>query len=988
MNRGRPHAFLIYFLQILLILPAHLFSAEPVPPSDSSACKKVLSDFVTRVKAKMDQLYPLALDTPTISEGIHNLGRDLKSQSPRFDRLAQLEKDLIEERQTSQAITSQAEKLLEETAQDADKKLADLSKTPSGNPQLRRELEGHRLLLNRGERLLQRAQHLQTQQGKKELEQMKQEQQGGSNQQKEGQQESDQQQNPYAEGSDAKNGEGKSPLQSGEPSSPQGQKSEPQQKSSAQTEEPHQKDGLPVHEGSKPGDQLKTQAPPQKALPSESSLKKDQGRPEKKTESQPAGENEQGKSWMDQLKSRIKNVFKGDVDKSSDGEKIDAKELKPDPSDGKSEKPGEGTAEKPSDPSQPTSPKTFQGAGTAQVSMVLKKTFSDLWVETLRKTSSSQRLLDSLVEYTRLARTFHREHPEMQFLEDAAKRSEKLFEIVEGLQVSYKDPEGFLIAQIGRAASEPKELKAFLDIQKRVLDYLKTETALSPEEAQVYERITDLLKRLDSGQGTPSENQVAETFMKQLVGPLSARAIKREFPATNPLGVNVPQLVSAIQSGKLNDVLIMAHLKSILRISRFETLQPLDSLVDSGAKVPISSSPIDYTQAEDLQNPTKIYRDAPLKYDVKRLAAEDLVEQVHRDPIPKQDPREKKPKVVDIVLYDMSGSMIQDIEGQPDNPKAPMQTYMMAGFVDESQIKVAQGKARHIIYTMPFDGNPKPTETIETLEGSQRYFDGLRQSALRGNGGTAISAAILKALSLIREHQDGSGELRRANIVLFTDGGENGAMQIEAILNQRQQMDKSVLIAFHVVTLGEGNPELAALASQPERINALFQYSYQHLSYDEIRQIMNPVKRLEVLNQLAQISQVSSQTRLTSYPILSLKQAFVRLQSKGRTESISMEDRKAVLHVLSGSPKEEFSQESQAALLVFEPILQVLNSTGVRELLFEAKFKIFSNYLMAATRELEVSEETLLDLLPSGSRSRIREALGFPEDQITNGSRR
>lgn len=994
MNGDRSHRIVIYLLQISLILPVRFFAADVVLPADPNLCKKLLSETVSGVKAKMNQLDPLALDTPTLSEGLCNLWRDLKSQNPSFEKLAQLERDLIAQRQTPEAIASQAEQLLESTAQDADQNLTHLSSGPTSNPQLRWKLEGNRLLLNRGERLLRRAQHLQTQEGKEELKKMKQEGQGESQQQKEKEglgspQQKDQQQN-QSQDSSSKEGQ---PSKDQKGSEPQQSSGEGQNDSQAQSSSDGKSGDVKSGEGqradgdakSKPADELKTQEPP-KNRPADSPLKKDELKPDKKSQAPQSAEGTP-KTWMDRLKDRVRKVLKGDSNKSSEGEKAKAKELKQKQTDAKSEKQGEGAPEKSSDSSQSSSPKGFQGAGSAQVSMVLKKTFSDLWVETLRKISSSQRLLDSLVEYTRLARTFHREHPEMQFLEDAAKRSEKLFEIVEGLQVSYTDPEGFLIAQIGRSASDPRELKAFLEIQKLVLDYLKTETALSSEESQVYDRINELLRRLDSGQGTPSENQVAETFLKQLVGPLSRRAIRREFPASNPLGVNIPQLVSAIQSGRLNDLLIMARLKSILRISRFKTLQALDSFVDQGKKVPISDSPVDYTQAEDLQNRPKIYRDAPLKYDVKRLAVEDLVEQVHRDPIVKQDPREKKPKVVDILLYDMSGSMKDAVKGQPDNPKAPMQTYMMAGFVDESQIKVAQGKARHVIYTMPFDGNPKPTETIETLDGAQRYFDGLRQSPLRGNGGTAISAAILKALSLIREHQDGSGELRRANIVLFTDGQENGVLQVEAILSQRQQMDKSVPIAFHVVTLGEGNPKLAALASQPERINPLFQYSYQHLSYDEIRLIMNPAIRLEVLNQLVQISQVNTQTRISSSPILSLKQAFARLQSKGRTESISLKDRKAVLHVFSSSPKKEFSQEGQAAAQVFEPILQILNSTGVRELLFEAKFKIFSNFLMAATRELEVSEETLLDLLPSSSRSRLREALSFPEDQIASGRR-
>ncbi len=884
---GRLKFVLIFVLQIILICPSDSFSQDGTSDAQiSKTCQKILSETVVKVKGKIDQLDPLALDTPTISQGVYDLGRDLKSQSPQFKKLAYLERDLIEQRMSPQAVASEVHKLLEITAEEAEQKLDQLSKTSSSS-ELRRELEGNRLLLSRGEKLFKRAEYLQTAEGQQELKSMKQ------------------------EGDDS-------------------QKSD------------------------------------------------DKGQSESKSQSEQSSEQNNSEDSRSSESKSSKSLFS-----QKHGDKVQAKGSGEVSLDGDASNSSGGSISKSESQSDG---ETFKGAVPAQVSMILKKTFSDLWIEILRRNASSQRRLDFLVEYSRLARAFHRDHPEMKFLEDAAKRSEKLFEIVEGLQVSYKDSEGFLITQIGKATSDPKELKAFLEIHKRVFEYLKTETALSPEESQAYDRVNDLLKRLELGQASPSENQFAETFLNQLVGPLAKRAMRREFPADSPLGVNTPRLVEAVRANRMNDLLIMARLKSILRISRFETLQALDSWVDRGAKVPISDSSIDYTQSEDLRNRTKIYRDAPLKYDVKRLAAEDLVEQIHRDPILKQDPREKRAKIVDILLYDMSGSMTQEVEGQPDNPKAQMQTYMMASFVDEAQIRVVQGKARHVIYTMPFDGNPKPTETIETLEGAQRYFDSLRQSPLAGNGGTAISVAILKALSLISEHQDGSGELRRANIILFTDGLESGWLQLDAIMNQRQQINKNIPIAFHVVTLGEGNSEMASLASQPERINSLFQYSYQHLSYDEIRQIINPASRMEVLNQLVEISNVNTKNLISSSPILSLKQAFVRLQSKERKDSISLDRRKAILYVLSSSPTEEFSRSAHAAGQVFEPILQILNSTGVRVLLFEAKFKIFSNYLTAATRELEVPEETLLDTLPTSIRMRLREALGFSEDQTAKSN--
>src|SRR5690606_28579900 len=150
----------------------------------------------------------------------------------------------------------------------------------------------------------------------------------------------------------------------------------------------------------------------------------------------------------------------------------------------------------------------LKGAGTEAVSLVLKQTFSDLWVEALRKNSSSQTLLDSLVEYIRLARTFHGENPNMIFLEDFAKRGEKLFETIEALQISYKEPEEFLLSQVGRVSSDPKPLKAFLEIQKLVYDTIKTETKLMPEESHAYDKIVELLKRFNSPKGSPTEAQV------------------------------------------------------------------------------------------------------------------------------------------------------------------------------------------------------------------------------------------------------------------------------------------------------------------------------------------------------------------------------------------------------------------------------------------------------------------------------------------------
>lgn len=1012
------------------------------PPSDqkpsslpvSSACSQELSELATRVKSKLQNLGPLPLDTPTIAEGIYRLGQDLQSQGQDFQKISQLENDLFQGRVPPQQIEAQAHQLLEHIAQQADPKLNQME----SEPQLRREVEGHRLLMKRAEKLMKSAQYRQTQEGRSEMQ--SQDQSGSGKEQKDSasSQESKKESSPQnqpggpsneqsgepqkeSESGQASNAENQmtensaSPPQSGQAggessqqnSSPQNAKNEGSQENSSSPQK---------GEGSEQAGKSPLSSQDQTSSQSSNPSNSDQGagqasgsqtqqevnKPLKASEDQGT----QSQSPKTQHPQQIKNN-KGQSSKPSSeqslaqrlkdramklfekikGQKSSPTKAKPETEEQSSQEQQNESKGSPSGKDQsPKTPeersrKNLQGAGTASVSLVLKQTFSDLWVEALRKNTSSQALLDSLIEYARLARTFHGEHPDMLFLEGFAKRAEKLFETIEALHISYKDPEEFLLSQIGRVSSDPKPFKTFLEIQKLVYDTLRAETKFTPEESQVYDKIVELLKKFQIPKGNPTENQIAETFMNQLMGPLSKAAVRRAYPGSGPLSVNVPQLVSAIQGGQVTDLLIMSRLKPYLRIARFEMLKPMTSLVNLGPRVPISDSDVDLAPAEDLQNRGKIYRDGPLRFDTRRLLAEDLSQEMHRDPISKNSPKDRTPFIVDIPIYDISGSMSEQRAGHEVNPKARVQTYLLAGLEDDSQIRVAQGKARHLLYRMPFDGDPKPVEILKTLDENQRDFDRLRQAALTGSGGTQISIAVLKALSLIKEQASGPYPLRRGNIFLITDGQESGSIQIDAIIQARKQIDMSLPIAFHVITLGEGNEELRSLASQPERIQGLFQYSYQHLSYEDLNQILDPNLRIEVLEQIANLTRMEGRPLISNAQVLSLKQAMVRQTTKGSLERISVEDRKALLHLLHEAPKfSDASAEAQNAARLFEPVLKILHSSGVRDLLFEAKFRILQNYVRAFSEEAEISEDILFEALPTSLRMRLEEALNFPED--------
>lgn len=686
------------------------------------------------------------------------------------------------------------------------------------------------------------------------------------------------------------------------------------------------------------------------------------------------------KSPLEKLKDRVFEIFGGGKEEKKQESSNKSNESKEEPDDQKESKSPaaqQGTDTKGGKPGQ--APKSLKG-GSQSISLILKATFRDLWVNALRRNSSSKQLLDALVDYSRLARNFYREHPEMTYLKLNADRADELFEVISGLGLSYRDPEDFILSQIGKVAADPRPLKVFLETQKRIFDLLRAETPLTPEESRLNERVVEMLRKLTPTSGEASEAEVVSTFMQVLPGPLSRAAVKRDFPGGGSEVVSVPLTIDSLKSGKLADLLIMSRLKPYVRIPRFEILKPTFRQVDEGRKTPISNSDWTLAHSEDLSNRLKIYRDAPPHLDIKRLAAEDLLEQIHREPISRNHPEEKTPRIVDIVLYDISGSMVQKIEGQSRNPKAPMQTHLIAAFTDQSQIPVAEGKGTHAMYTIPFDGEPKPADINRSLSESQRYFDRLRQSPLQGSGGTQISAAILKALSLIQGEQGGSGELRRANILLLTDGGENGPMQIDEILRVRKEMNLRIPIALHVITLGEDNADLAALAKSPERMADLFHYSYQHLSYDEMNRIMEPSTRWKALSALSETARVEAHSPISNGQLISLKQDLVRRQSQQIKKPILVQDRKALLHFLETS-SDDYSENAQAVSQLMMPILTILRSPGVAELSFETKFSLFRNFLQSASSELGVSQDDLLQMMPTFTKLQVKEALIFPEVQ-------
>ncbi len=184
---------------------------------------------------------------------------------------------------------------------------------------------------------------------------------------------------------------------------------------------------------------------------------------------------------------------------------------------------------------------------------------------------------------------------------------------------------------------------------------------------------------------------------------------------------------------------------------------------------------------------------------------------------------------ITIVLYDVSGSM----HGDP----LKFQAGLISAFTAQAISDVSpSGAHRHKVVLVPFHdqvGEPKKVtnaaEALAILDNYERKLDW-------GSGGTDIQKALIQAMALIADAERRSGEpLAAANIVLMTDG--KASLDIPALAEARNAIDRSTPLQIMFVAIGETNEELIKFVQESEKAG-IEQGFYRHFDDRKISEIL------------------------------------------------------------------------------------------------------------------------------------------------------
>ncbi len=329
-----------------------------------------------------------------------------------------------------------------------------------------------------------------------------------------------------------------------------------------------------------------------------------------------------------------------------------------------------------------------------------------------------------------------------------------------------------------------RELTASL---KRILDRIK---ALNHQDSGRVSAVEEFLKPLDS----ITRNIIRDTYFKRGPG---------EF---EHVGFNQAtyQLADDLASGKLNDYRLMGTVSNLV-----------DFILDTDPQLEYITIKL---LEEDLKRrmgtdmlPTKlvadIYRSVHLQ--AHKSAYENYMEGTSFVPVRRRQVDipgvigKGEPETINQILYDTSGSMIND--------PADLQAAIIAAFVGKgmSRRSPVTGKplARNIL--MGFDEEVHTIHRVLSDDDAKDIIQNYRTRLKNTEGDTNIQLAIEKALlEIIAAQKEPSRRdpLARANIIVMTDGEAD--LDLDRLRALRKQIDPRTPVQIMFIAINGSNPKL------------------------------------------------------------------------------------------------------------------------------------------------------------------------------------
>ncbi|MBI2711337.1 MAG: hypothetical protein HYX41_00545 [Bdellovibrio sp.] len=512
-----------------------------------------------------------------------------------------------------------------------------------------------------------------------------------------------------------------------------------------------------------------------------------------------------------------------------------------------------------------------------EIEDLLKSFFHLLTSEVLRDYESSDQQFSVLSKYETFCRHFRENYRQLDFVKPVRKNTSILANQLGVSQLQYNSLGELGHAFVSKTSRTKTNSSEFQKVRGlRYFDSLFFELAkfspLTLEESSLHESIRTFLYLLEDKQTSSTDSELVETFQKQLSGPLSRRMIDERY-LINPLqGLDVKTIAKDLRKNRLDALFNIGRLKPFLDLLSQTSQKRAFDKKHLGARVPINTAEPILEIARELDRMPYFHHDgAPPKVELLKFLSGDQLERVYLDEVIRPDIVLPMPRKMTVLLYDVSSSM-------SSRNKLVLRNYLMSAYVDQAYGEVMQGKVDHVIYAVPFDDQAHTPEKIESAGQAYEFFSRIMENGKADGGGTSITSALISVFEMIFSRQEGGGVLDRANILLITDGEDN--IDFEKIKQAREKIDPNTETVLSSITLGERNSGLEdfILEQGQTKANSIGKLLHRHIPYAQVDALLNASSAIEGLEKdVGMERELENHFPLESW--IKLSQKFTHLES-------------------------------------------------------------------------------------------------------------
>ncbi len=451
------------------------------------------------------------------------------------------------------------------------------------------------------------------------------------------------------------------------------------------------------------------------------------------------------------------------------------------------------------------------------------------WVQTLRRYDSLGSVQAGLLNFRDLVKRLSTEYSGTTILPDFQIRAGKLYDELVNLKGDYRSlPD--ISGQALNFASNPKEAAANLASLRKILTELRAIGQLSPEESTALDALNKILTEPTK---EISDQDLASAFVRSLTGPLSLTSLQKKFPGSGADRIDYGGLAKAMRNGQVDTYLYLSRLSAFLDFFKLRSMIPRHLDRPDGMRLPIENKPFDLEAPLDLNSFQSFYVNGPPNLIVERFLAGDILEMTYRQDRQTTGVTKEREKVVDFALFDVSSSM------KDDSIRSQIQASLMGAQADLAQLEEASGLADHILYAMPFGTNPGVAVRYEGSASFQGFFEQNLANPPIGSSGTNFTAALNRMLGVIGEEAAKDPSLKRANLLMITDG-EDTSFKFEYLQDAADEVRKKIPeieLSLAVVAIDSGNSQMAEALKDGEVLKVFDRFQYRHITEAEIKQL-------------------------------------------------------------------------------------------------------------------------------------------------------